>query len=84
MLDDIVVHDGWEQFNDDLLAEWYSELEREPVIDIHIGRQSKENLKGVKRGFESTSPEVLNTVIDVLGRAVDGERGLRSLKIEYF
>ena len=43
MLDDIVVHDGWEQFNDDLLAEWYSELEREPVIDIHIGAQSQED-----------------------------------------
>ena len=37
-----------------------------------------------KPGFCSTSPEVLNTVVDVLGRAVDGERGLRSLTIEYF
>ena len=39
-LDDIVVHDGWVQFNDDTLGEWYSELDREPVIDIHIGLQS--------------------------------------------
>ena len=72
MLDDMVVHEGWAQFNDDLLGEWYSELDKEPVIDITIKR------------FSSTSPEVLNTVVDVLGRAVDEELGLENLTIEGF
>ena len=76
----MVVHDGWAQFNDDLLGEWYSELDKEPIIDIYIGCKDPDRAVG----FSSTSPEVLNTVIDVLGRAVDEERGLRNFTIEWF
>ena len=54
MLDGIVVHDGWVQFNGDTVDEWYSEIDKEPVIDIHIGKDSK----GL--GFECSSPDVLN------------------------
>ena len=36
-LNDDVVHDGWAQFDADTVYEWCSELDKEPLTDIHIG-----------------------------------------------
>ena len=36
-----VVHDGWDQFDADYTVyEWYSEIDKEPVTDLLIGKQS--------------------------------------------
>ena len=58
------VHSGFVQYTADTFEEMHSEIEYEPVTDIKI------------KDFGSTSTEVLNSVIDELGRAVDEEQGL--------
>ena len=72
MLDGDKVHEGFVQYTDDTFDEWHSELEYEPITDVSIEM------------FECTSSEVLNSVIDDIGRAVDEEQGLKSLSIEFF
>ena len=59
------VHSGWVKYTADTFDEMHSVIEYEPVTDIEI-----------KDKFSSTSSEVLNSVIDELGRAVDEEQGL--------
>ena len=64
MLNGQNVHSGWVQYTADTFDEMHSVIKYEPVTDIQI------------IDFESTSSEVLNSVIDELGRAVDEEQGL--------
>ena len=40
MLNEVVVHDGWAQYTADSIEEWLSEINYQPVIDIHIGEDS--------------------------------------------
>ena len=66
MLNGAEVHDGsFVQYTADTFEEMHSVIEYEPVTDIEI-----------KSRFGCTSSEVLNSVIDELGRAVDEEQGL--------
>ena len=53
------------QYTADTFDEMHSVIKYEPVTDIEI-----------KGKFRCTSSEVLNSVIDELGRAVDEEKGL--------
>ena len=64
MLNSQEVHEGWSQYTAYTFDELHSVIEYEPVTDIQM------------RGFKTTSSEVLNSVIDELGRAVDEEQGL--------
>ena len=65
MLNGQEVHSGWVQYAADTFDEMHSVIEYEPVTDIEI-----------KGGFRCTSSEVLNSMIDELGNAVDEEQGL--------
>ena len=59
MLNGVGVHKGWVQYTAETFDEIHSAIEYEPVTDIEI-----------KNGFHTTSSEVLNSLIDELGRAV--------------
>ena len=61
MLNGEEVLEGWVQYTADKFDEMHSVIEYEPVTDIEI------------KEFSSTSSEVLNSVVDELGRAVDEE-----------
>ena len=61
MLNGKEVHDGYVQYTADTFDEMHSVIEYKPVTDIYIS------------DFYSTSSEVLNSMIDELGRAVDEE-----------
>ena len=37
-LNDDVVHDGWAQYDELIVEDWLSELEHEPLTDLHFGR----------------------------------------------
>ena len=65
MLNGVEVHSGWVQYTTETFDEMHSVIEYEPVTDIVV-----------KDKFTCTSSEVLNSVIDELGRAVDEEQGL--------
>ena len=58
------VHSGWVKYTADTFDEMHSVIEYEPVTDIEISY------------FLCTCSEVLNSVIDELGWAVDEEQGL--------
>ena len=64
MLNGEEVHSGFVQYTADTFDEMHSKIDYQPITDIVID------------SFGSTSPEVLNSVIDELGRAVDEEHGL--------
>ena len=64
MLNGEEVHSGWVQYNAETFDVIHSAIEYEPVTDIEF------------KEFGTTSSEVLNAVIDELGRAVDEEQGL--------
>ena len=64
MLNGEEVHSGWVQYTAATFDEMHSVIEYEPVTDIEI------------KEFMSSSSEVLNSIIDELGRAVDEEQGL--------
>ena len=64
MLNGQVVHSGYVQYTAETFEEMHSEIEYQPVTDIEM------------KSFSSTSAEVLNSLIDELGRAVDEEQGL--------
>ena len=64
MLNGQQVHSGFVQYTADIFNEMHSEIEHQPITDIEI------------KSFLSTSAEVLNSLIDELGRAVDEEQGL--------
>ena len=59
------VHSGMMNYTAETFDEMHSVIEYKPVTDIEI-----------KDEFSSTSSEVLNSVIDELGRAVDEKQGL--------
>ena len=65
MLNGQEVHKGFVQYMADTFDEMHSVIEYEPVSDIEI-----------KDGFCTTSSEVLNSLIEELGRVVDEEKGL--------
>ena len=65
MLNGEEVHSGFVQYTAATFDEMHSVIEYEPVTDIQI-----------KEYFKTSSSEVLNSVIDELGRAVDEEKGL--------
>ena len=64
MLNDVAVVDGWTQFNAYSMEQWHKEIDKLPIINLYIGEDSD------GYGFECTSAEVVNSVIDRLGRAV--------------
>ena len=66
------MHKGWVQYTAGTFDEMHSVIEYEPVTDIEIN------------AFKCTSSEVLNSLIDELGRAVDEEKGLLNLDITLF
>ena len=61
MLNGQEVHKGFVQYNANTFDEMHSLIEYEPVTDIQM------------LGFKTSSSEVLNSVIDELGHAVDEE-----------
>ena len=64
MLNGEEVHSGFVQYTAATFDEMHSLIEYEPVTDIEI------------KQFYSSSSEVLNSLIDELGRAVYEENGL--------
>ena len=59
------VHSGWEQYTSETVGEWHFDIDLQPITDLDIGRDSD------GWGFKCTSSEVLNSVFDYLGRAID-------------
>ena len=77
-LNAVKVHDGWAQYSADTVAEWVEEHELAHTTEIFIGRGSNTT------PFCCSSDEVINSLIEVLGRTVDREQGLKKLTIDGF
>ena len=72
-LNDVQVHEGWAQYTSDTVKEWREDHKLlQPTTDIYI------------YGFSCTSKEVVNAVVEDLGRTIDAEQGLKNLTIEVF
>ena len=72
-LNDVQVHEGWAQWTPDTNKLWYQEAaDLQPTTEIHLNRP---------RGSTSN---MLNTLVDVLGRKINTEQGLQKLTIEDF
>ena len=41
VLNDVVVHDGWAQYTSNSIEVWHWEIKQQPVVDIHIGKDSE-------------------------------------------
>ena len=64
-LNDVQVHEGWAQWTPDTVKLWYQEAaDLQPTTEITL------------LALNCSTSNMLNTLIDVLGRTIDTEQGL--------
>ena len=69
----VEVHNGWAQWTPDTVVGWYQEnADLQPTTEIYLTR------------LKCSSSNMLNTLVDVLGRTIDTEQGLSKLSIYKF
>ena len=69
-LNDIQVHKGWCMWTEDTIKGWYKDAaDLQPTTEIYL------------RSLRCSSTNMVNTLIDVLGRTINEEQGLKKLII---
>lgn len=69
-LNDVPVHEGWCMWTEDTSGEWYSMSgDLQPTTEIYL------------KEIKCSSNNMVSTLIDVLGRTINEEQGLRKLTI---
>ena len=69
------MHQGFAEYALHTVDGWCAEYNLQPATEIFIGGDS---------GFACSSSEVINSLFENLGRAIDSEQGLKKLSIEGF
>jgi len=72
-LNGVQVHDGWCMWTEDTIVGWYRlAADLQPTTEINLSH------------LRCSSTNMINTLIDVLGRTIDEEQGLKKLTIDSF